>query len=358
MPVKILTAKGKEVSKEVIRQAAQILKEGGLVALPTETVYGLAASLRRKRAVRRLRQLKERPETEAFPVQIASPRQLEELVDRMPLIARPLIRQFWPGPLTIVFPRAKVTAGGQGIGVRVPAHPVALAVLREVREPLCVPSANPRGKPPACTAKEVAEYFPEEVDLIVDGGRTAIGQPSTVIRIRGRKYEILREGLISRDMIHRLIGGETYLFVCTGNTCRSPMASRLAQKIFGELTGLSRRELTSLGFRFLSAGTAAQPGLRASEKAREAIAEVGLSLEDHRTTSLSPELIRQADHIFCMSGSHLRRVLELVPEAERKTKLLAPGGIPDPVGEDLEGYRQVLRQIEKALREIWRGKKK
>jgi len=217
-----------------------------------------------------------------------------------------------------------------------------------------VPSANPRGAPPATLAVEVANYFPHEIDLVLDAGPTAIREASTVVRVNERGFEVLREGLISRSMLDKLIAPRTYLFVCTGNTCRSPLARVLGERLFAEHLGLEAAELELLGFRFLSAGTAARPGGRASALAQRTAAEVGLSLDGHRTKRLSERLLGEADVVICLEERHLDAVADLLPEALAKTRLIGPDEIPDPAGGDEPEYRRARESIARALKELLR----
>lgn len=189
----------------VIERAAALLLEGGIVVFPTETVYGVAACLDSKAGVRRLRELKQRPPDEPFPVQVASREAVTDLVEEVSEAAATLMDAFWPGPLTIVFPRARKNAGGSGIGIRIPDHPVALAVLRKTAAPLVVPSANPRGGAPPVSADEAAAHFSEGIDLLIDGGEVQLKHASTVIRLVGGGWELLRRGLITETMLRRAL---------------------------------------------------------------------------------------------------------------------------------------------------------
>ncbi len=350
----MITVSAKNPEQDAIARAAQILRGGGIVAFPTETVYGLAACLESEAGMRRLRELKARPASEPFPVQVADVRAALALLGEVPLRARPLMKHFWPGPLTIVFPDAHVSAGGKGLGIRVPAHPVARAVLQACGAALAVPSANARSDPPAVDAAGVAAYFPEGVDLVLDGGPAQIKEASTVVSIAADAWEILREGLISRDMIERLIGKKTYLFVCAGNTCRSPMAVALATALASEHLGVAPEQLAAVGARFMSAGTHAGSGRKASIQASAAMREQGLTLEAHRTRALSRALLREADVVLCMTREELRYVVDQYPETEGKARLLAGfEEIDDPAGGALEDYRAAAAAIKTALAKLW-----
>ncbi len=350
---RVLTVSSTAPDPGAVEEAARVLREGGIVCLPTETVYGLAARLDDAGAMHRLRQLKGRSHEEPFPVQIAEKAAVSELVTQLPLNAKPLIKHYWPGPLTIVFPSASVNAGGRGIGVRVPAHIVSQAVLRELGGPAAVPSCNPRGAPPAVAGADVLRYFADRVDLVLDCGPTPIQEASAVVRVGEGGWELLREGLISREMISRLIDGRTYLFVCTGNTCRSPMAYVLAEELFAAHAGLIPSEVGHLGFRFLSAGTDTASGRPASRNARIVMAEVGLSLGHHRTRRLSATLLHQADVIVCMDAENRACVGSLAPDVDAEVRLLSPDEIEDPAGGSVEEYRQTRDAIREALKALW-----
>ncbi|MBI2193556.1 MAG: threonylcarbamoyl-AMP synthase [Planctomycetes bacterium] len=186
-----------------LNRAARVLAEGGLVAFPTETVYGLGANADRPDALQRLREVKGRPEGKPFTHHLADVDDLFRLIPGPPEAALRLARKFWPGPLTIVFPR-----GREGLGVRVPAHPVARELIRRSGVPLVAPSANPSGQPPAVTARDVLGYFDGRIEVVLDGGSTSLQAASSVIRFTSdTSWELLREGTISREMIARAVCG-------------------------------------------------------------------------------------------------------------------------------------------------------
>lgn len=189
--------------KQAATQAGKFLREGKLVAFPTETVYGLGVSLEHPEAIERLYRVKGRPPEKELTLAIADQGLLQKYdIALSPLAAR-LSERFWPGPLTLILKNAK---GGK-IGVRMPGHPVAKEVLQEAGVPVGLPSANPSGKSPPRSAEEVIAYFDGMIDLIVDGGKTAFGVSSTVVDLSGEKAEILREGAIPRKEIEQLCRG-------------------------------------------------------------------------------------------------------------------------------------------------------
>lgn len=188
------------------RVAAAILRAGGLVAFPTETVYGLGADARDARAVAAIFSAKGRPPDNPLIVHVANPAQMAQVADRVPAAAYALLTQFAPGPLTVIVPRhpaipLAVTAGLDTVGVRVPSHPVARALLMAFDGPVAAPSANRSGRPSPTTWPAVVEELDGRVDAILQGRASSIGLESTVIDCTCEPPLILREGAITREAI-------------------------------------------------------------------------------------------------------------------------------------------------------------
>lgn len=198
------------VEPELIRKAAELLRHGGLVAFPTETVYGLGANALDAAAVARIFQVKGRPSTSPLIVHVASIQAARELAREWPPTAQTLAERFWPGPLTLVLARNPripdiVTAGLDTVGLRMPAHPVALELLRAAGVPVAAPSANRFGRVSPTRAEHVRQALGDAVDLILDGGPTELGLESTVLSLAGPPT-LLRPGMILREQIEELIG--------------------------------------------------------------------------------------------------------------------------------------------------------
>jgi len=196
---------------EDIVRAAELLRSGGLVAFPTETVYGLGANALDEAAVARIYEAKGRPATSPLIVHVLSIDMARVVSAEWPAHAEALGRRFWPGPLTIVVPRhpripALVAAGLDTVAVRVPAHPMAQALLRETGLPIAAPSANRFTQLSPTTAEHVRDGLGDRVDFILDGGPTQVGIESTVISVAGERPSILRPGMISRAAIEAVIG--------------------------------------------------------------------------------------------------------------------------------------------------------
>ena len=194
-----------------IHEAAEILRRGGLVAFPTETVYGLGANALDASAVARIFEAKGRPSYNPLIVHVPNDAAARELATEWPEAASRLAHAFWPGPLTIVLPKQSVvpdivTAGLDSVALRVPAHPVALALLVATRLPLAAPSANRSMALSPTTAQHVARSLGDRVELILDAGPTTVGIESTVVDLRGGQPSILRPGVLGPAEIEPVIG--------------------------------------------------------------------------------------------------------------------------------------------------------
>lgn len=180
-----------------IKRAAAILKRGGLVAFPTETVYGLGANLLDKRAVKKIYEIKARPGNKPLTVHIADTAVIKKMIGRIPFKAERLINKYWPGPLTIILKGVR----GKKIGFRMPDNKIAFSLIKKAGVPIVAPSANISGNKPPTSAREVLRELSGKIDIVIDGGKTKIGIESTVVDMTGRKPKILREGAIRGDVL-------------------------------------------------------------------------------------------------------------------------------------------------------------
>lgn len=203
-----INPKNPEISK--IKIAAKILRKGGLVAFPTETVYGLGANALNRKAVKKIFATKKRPLNNPVIVHIADLKDLEKLAKNIPKEAKILTQKFWPGPLTIsLFKKkivpAEVTAGGNTVAIRMPKNKIALELIKASKVPIAAPSANLAGRPSPTTANHVFEDLGDKIDLILDGGKTQIGVESTVVDLTVKPPLILRPGGISLEKLRKVL---------------------------------------------------------------------------------------------------------------------------------------------------------
>ena len=197
-----------DIQRQVDR-GISILKQGGIVAFPTDTVYGLGAGANLHQAVERIYQVKGRPRNMALPLLLAHISQISEVAESVPPIVWLLVRKFMPGALTIVLHKSSsvldiVTGGGATVAVRVPAHPIPIALADGLGMPIVGTSANLSGKPSDLTSGEVYAQFGAKIDLIIDGGRCPGGRESTVVDVTGERPVVLREGAISQDELKKV----------------------------------------------------------------------------------------------------------------------------------------------------------
>lgn len=180
-----------------IKKAALILRSGGLVVFPTETVYGLGANMLDKGAIEKVYRIKNRPRAKPLTVHIADIRMAKKMAGEIPSKAKRLMDAFWPGPLTLILKNKN----GEKVGFRMPDNRIAFSLIKEAAVPVVAPSANISGKRPPTTAKEILDDLGGKIDMVLDGGKTQIGVESTVVDLSGRQYKILREGAISKKEI-------------------------------------------------------------------------------------------------------------------------------------------------------------
>jgi protein-tyrosine phosphatase len=339
---------------EVVARIRAALARGATCALPTETVYGLAARADRPEALESLRALKGRPPELAFTWHVADRAALEHFAALRPL-ARRLAERYWPGPLTLVLqgvPRGLELVARDGwTGVRLPAHRATAAVLAACDFPVVLTSANRHGEAPLTRAEEVATRFGAALEHVLDGGTARLGEASGVLALGPGRFELLREGLLRIEDLRRT-AGLRIAFVCTGNTCRSPLAEVLARALLLERLGATRG-LETFGFEVASMGVHAASGAPASSGALEVAAERGLDLRAHRSRPSAPEALARFDRLYALTAGHLEALRGLLPPGRHPPlALLDPSGrdIPDPIGGPRSAYVKCLEDVERALR--------
>lgn len=211
MKAEILKINPDHIDSEQMNRAGEILKQGGLVAFPTETVYGLGGNALDAQSSEKIYRAKGRPSDNPLIVHIADMEHLFPIVEQVPQKAVRLAEKFWPGPLTMIFKKTdmvpfETTGGLESVAVRMPDHPTALALIRAAGGYVAAPSANRSGRPSPTTAEHVAEDLGENIDLILDGGMVGIGIESTIVDFTEQIPTVLRPGYISLEMLQECIG--------------------------------------------------------------------------------------------------------------------------------------------------------
>jgi L-threonylcarbamoyladenylate synthase len=227
LKIEILPTHTPQLFQAAVQRATELLRAGQLVALPTETVYGLAANALDSKAVSRIFEIKGRPSRNPIIVHVASFDMAQRCVSAWPPIAEKLARSFWPGPLTLVLPRSKeiphiVTAGGPTVGIRWPSHPFIQAVIRECGFPLAAPSANLSNQLSPTNASHVQKSLGDKIPLIVDGGQSQVGIESTVLDLTASPPRLLRPGMIHEQGLLAVTGELTLGFGDSEEILKSP----------------------------------------------------------------------------------------------------------------------------------------
>lgn len=212
-----------EIIRENITDAAKLIQQGELVAVPTETVYGLAGNGLDEKAVEMIYEVKGRPPVKPLALMVPDSSAMDEYCEDVPQQAKSLAEKFWPGPLSIVLKSKKnvpdiVRAGGDTVSLRCPKHDLTLALLRQAKLPLAAPSANPSGEESPKNAKQVMEYFDGKIAAIIDGGECGIGTESTIIDMSCTPYKILRQGALPEAEIKSVLTGKMKIIGITGGT--------------------------------------------------------------------------------------------------------------------------------------------
>ncbi|MFT7540331.1 MAG: L-threonylcarbamoyladenylate synthase [Gammaproteobacteria bacterium] len=353
-----------ERAPRVLRKRIQALLEGSqVIALPTETVYGLAVRADDPVALERLRELKGRAAEQPLTWHVGSREVVQEFQGLIPLAAR-LAERYWPGPLTLVLkgvPSGLAHVAQRGwVGVRLPAHLGTSTLCKDSEFPLVATSANRSGEPPATDAAQVLETFPRGLGLILDGGPCRLSEPSGVLRVGPGHFELLREGLLPIEDLRRT-AGRRIAFVCTGNTCRSPMAEGIARRVLEKRLGLvgdsavadaSATQIADFGFQVSSMGVFAGPGAPVSSHSVDVLAEEGIDISSHTSSPAIPEEVLALDEVYGLTRSHVDALRSNLPPGKGKqVQLLDPEGrdIPDPIGAPRNEYARTRDAIRAAI---------
>jgi tRNA threonylcarbamoyl adenosine modification protein (Sua5/YciO/YrdC/YwlC family) len=364
MAPQVLDVSAASDPRDAVHRAVQALVEGKVVALPTETVYIAAASGLSERAVERLLAIRSGRLDGPATLAVRSTEEVLDYVPQLPRIGQRLARRCWPGPVTLQLAdahpesavhrlpksvRAAVVPEGE-IRVRVPAHDTVLRVLRLLAGPVVMIGARRTDDADAITAEDVVQRIGGQVDVVLDDGRCKFAQKSSIVKVHDRGFDVVRPGVFNEANLKRLASFMIVL-VCTGNTCRSPMAEVLLKKRIADRLRCKVSELDDRGIVVMSAGISASPGGRAAAEAAETMQARGLDLTQHESQPLTDRIVRFADVVITMTRGHRQAILEAWPDAEPRVHLIAQGrgDVPDPIGGPLELYRRCADQLDEYL---------
>jgi tRNA threonylcarbamoyl adenosine modification protein (Sua5/YciO/YrdC/YwlC family) len=362
----VIDVGGMDDPRDAVHRAVQAVAEGKTIVVPTETVYCLAASGLRESGVRRVLELRGDQECEPPTLALKDAEDALDYVPQMTPLAQRLARRCWPGPLTLRLRdhhpdsvvkrlpdvvREAVLRDGK-VQLTVPLNPIVVGMLRLLPGPLILWPACHASTAQPVTAREALEQFGQGVDLVLDDGRTRFAQPCSVVEVVEGKPLLVRGGVISESNLKRF-ASFMIVVVCTGNTCRSPMAEILLKKRLADKLNCKIEELEDRGVLVLSAGIAATAGGRAAEEAIETMRVRGLDLALHESQPLSDRVVRYADLILTMTRGHREAILAQWPESRDRTFLVSDDqrDISDPIGGPADMYRRCAEQIDGYLEE-------
>ncbi len=331
-----------------LQEAVDTLKSGGLVIVPTETVYGIAADALNQKAIERLTEIKKRAKDKPFTMAIDREEKVGVLAREVPVAGYKLIDKFWPGPLTLILKGINQPT----IGLRMPDNEIALQVIAGVGKPLALPSANLSGRPAPENFEAAIRDLDGLVDLAIDSGALKLGVESTIVDLTAEPPQVIRLGAINDEEINKAITKKNILFVCTGNTCRSVIAEAIFKKMM--------RDNKRFDVEVFSAGVMTLSGIGVSQNTKDVLAREGINASGHVAREVNREMLQKSDLILVMERLHEEAVLKLAPEVKNRVFLLREFAkidennldIIDPMGKSPDFYEKTFTSIKEASERV------
>jgi L-threonylcarbamoyladenylate synthase len=339
----------KSSAKELLdcaKQAVEVLKKGGVIIFPTETVYGIGADINNKKAVEKIYKIKKRSKDKPLSLHVGDLSQIDE--DLVPGLYSDLTKKYWPGPLTLILENKQQT-----IGIRYPDNKIFSKITKLLGNGLAGTSVNLSTKQSAYKIADIEPEILEQVDLVIDSGVTKYKKDSTILDLSLGFPKVVREGCINKKEIFKHIfkNIKSVLFVCTGNTCRSPMAE-----------GFLKHLIKNKNIKVNSAGILAGQYSFSTQEAVEVMKKHKIDISKHRSQPVIKKLIDKTDCIVVMDIMHKHAIIGACPYKKANVFLLKEFlenvdekdiNIKDPIGGSLESYRKCCSEINKCVKALY-----
>ena len=357
---------------KVIEYTTRLLRKGGVIIYPTDTLYGLGVDVQNVRAMERLYRIKNRNYSIPVSLMVSSLDHIEDLIGLLPIEQHSYLKRLLPGPVTIILSNKRRgrlqiihrALDMDTIGFRIPDHPFCIRLAQKLDRPITTTSANKSGENNIADIKELINTFGSEIDLILDGGPLKKAAGSTIIDFTKQPYLIRREGELKIKDLRRILPKVKFevrktkyrvTFICSGNICRSAMAKVMMEHL------IAKNSLSEF-IEVDSAGTLHMPVQPAHIYAVQTLEKNGLDLHLHKSKSVSPKIMEESELIICMARNHFddlnnhfpqyKDKIMLIKQWGRKEKLANPS-VADPIGHEPEFFDFTFKEIQNELKRIF-----